>query len=262
MQNLIKTAIVSFGILILPHYANAQAVHQSDSSFIDRKWAETLKQSKLPTTFLLTAYATFKKPITDDDCGCEVDKNGRILNPTECEPVNKSGNETKAQAVAVNLIDPATWAKGMMCYREGAPQCKDSDGAEYIGETCCNMVDPFYQRIKSDLQTHILVTEPVADIISLKKFRKVENMHRLNASCRILVDENTASWYLDNKSDGFIARMWLYVAKHYSATTPYALGTLRDVANDNPVTQEELQRSRALGVIQGGRNQDITESQN
>ena len=250
---------IAIALTLISSTALSHAQEDSESTSIDKKWVQGIQFSNGIIASLFTAYSKINPQAIDDGCGCKFDINGNILNPSECDPVFKSGSEKNAKIALVPLMDPNKWAGSLMCFRVGSPQCVDANGIAYIGETCCSKIDKSYSTIKRDLHMSIAVPQPIAEELALRTFQKVSGMRPISPSCpAILIDDQTSSWFLNDK-DGFIARMWLYAYKHYGADLPYVIGAIKQISETNPPQEWEFQRSDGISKVMGYRNQDITD---
>jgi len=230
----------------------------------DKAWFEQLNEAAgSPADKLVKAYMAMKGPggakvVEEDGCGCAVDASGRIVDPISCAPVFRSGREELARAVAVEIVPPASWASGLACYAAGAPSCRGVKGALVVGESCCEMADRSYAKIRNDANLYLLIAAPLAEKLGGYSFGVTRSGEKLSASCRIEIDRERRVWSLGSRSEGFGARAWLYAVRHYGARSPEPIGALLRMSADQPPGPGELARARAIGVVQNGRGQDLT----
>jgi len=238
------------------------AADEASHDGIDRRWISALPATaSMVKQQMLVAFIDqmrFGAKITDDVCGCPISKNGDVLDPLACEPVFKAADESKSHVEALSLIDPSSWAKPMACFRQGAPACRDNHGLMYSGQNCCQKVDPIYNQVGSDLNFYLLMPAPIVEAVKMYKFEETDNMRPLYNSCAVVVDDQRGSWYLAPAWSGYIARLWLYAAKHYSAEAPMALGALKRQSVETPPTKHEIDRAVFMGRAQQGRTQEFT----
>lgn len=185
-------------------------------------------------------------------CGCDFDGD-RDVRPRSCAYRTRNNAERAGRVEAEHVFPASQFGQQRACWREDL--CERSDGSRFGGRSCCERIDPVFERAHNDLHNLVPAVGEVNGDRSNYNWGMIEGEARAYGACNFEVASALRRAEPPEDRMGDIARIYFYMADTYGLRLSDQDRQLYTAwSNLDPVDDGERERNERIYAIQGNRN--------